>query len=191
MEHRYWEAWKKRDARTLAQIRAEDFREADHDGVWDKKQTEQGDLDLETTAFTMSNEKVSVLQPGVALLTYEVEYKASYKGKGISSSHSYIASLYERRKADWQLVYTQESLANDSQAVMEKEAPEQVVQVEKDLLNTYIRLPPIAVHYPLTSASKPLPQTLCCWPKLKLLLLTTLVSHSQARRILESPKQNR
>jgi len=116
LEHRYWEAWKMSDAKTLAQIRAEDFREADHDGVWDKKQTEEGDLDLETTAFRMSNEKVSVFQSNVALLTYEVEYKASYKGKDISSSHSYIVSLYERRKDDWRLVYTQESLANDSQA---------------------------------------------------------------------------
>ena len=116
LEHRYWEAWKMRDAKTLAQIRAEDFREADHDGIWDKKQTEEGDLDLETTAFRISNEKVSVLQPDVALLTYEAAYKESYKGKDISSSHSYIASLYERRKGDWRLVYTQESLANDSQA---------------------------------------------------------------------------
>ena len=32
LEHRYWEAWRDRDAKTLAQIRAEDFREADHDG---------------------------------------------------------------------------------------------------------------------------------------------------------------
>lgn len=104
LEHRYWEAWKNRDTKTLAQIRAEDFREADHDGVWDKRQTEQGDLDLETTAFTMSSEKVSVLQPNVALLTYEVGYKQSYKGKDISSSHSYIASLYARRKGDWRLV---------------------------------------------------------------------------------------
>ena len=56
LEHRYWEAWKNKDTKTLTQIRAQDFREADHDEVWDKKQTEQGDLDLETPAFTMNNE---------------------------------------------------------------------------------------------------------------------------------------
>ena len=116
LEHRYWQAWKHKDAKALAQLRAEDFREVDHDGVWDKRQTEQGDLDLETPEFSMSNEKVSVLQPDVALLTYEIAYKSSHKGKDISSSHSYIASLYARRNGDWQLAYMQESLANDSQA---------------------------------------------------------------------------
>jgi len=138
LEHRYWEAWKHKDAKTLTQLRADDFREADHDGVWDKKQTEQGDLDLETPAFTMNNERVSVLQPNVALLTYEIAYTSSYKGKDISSSHSYIASLYARRKSYWQLVYTQESLANDSQGVKQKEAQEEVVQAENALLNTYV-----------------------------------------------------
>jgi uncharacterized protein DUF4440 len=59
MEHRYWEAWKNKDANTLAQIRTEEFREADQDGVLDKKQAEQGESDMEITSYVLKNEKVS------------------------------------------------------------------------------------------------------------------------------------
>src|SRR5262249_26540442 len=47
-----------------------------------------------------------------------------------------------------------------------------------------------AVEQPLTSTYKPLPDTLCFWPKLKLSSLTNLPPHSPRRRIVESAKQN-
>ncbi len=75
-----WEASKHKDAKTLAQLRTEDFQEVDKDGVWDKKQAEQGESDMEITDFTLKNEKVSVLHRDVVLLAYEVAYKGSYKG---------------------------------------------------------------------------------------------------------------
>ena len=48
----------------------------------------------------------------------------------------------------------------------------------------------IAVEPPLISGSKPRPDTLCCWLKPNLSLLTTLLLLPQGRRIFESAKQN-
>ena len=50
--------------------------------------------------------------------------------------------------------------------------------------------PLIALDYPLTSACKPRPDTRCYRLQSKLSSLTTLLLHSQRRRIFESPKQN-
>ena len=109
LEHRYWEAWKRKDTKTLAQLRADDFREVDQDGVMDKKQAEQIELDLEITEFKIENERVFLLQHDVALLTYEVRYAGSYKGMDISSPNSYVASIYQRRSGAWRIVYSQET----------------------------------------------------------------------------------
>lgn len=114
LEHKYWEALRNKEAKTLAEIRAEDFREADQDGVLDKKQAAQAESDMEITSYALRNEKVEALQPNVALLTYEVAYKGSYKDKDISSPHAYVVSMYVRRNRSWRLAYSQETAAKEN-----------------------------------------------------------------------------
>lgn len=114
LEHKYWEAWKSKDLKTLARLRSEDFREVDQDGVKNKRQAAQIDAALQVTSFTIRNERVSMVQREVALLTYEVSYTASYQGDDASSPHSYVASLYLRQNGVWRLEYSQETAANAS-----------------------------------------------------------------------------
>jgi hypothetical protein len=82
---------------------ADDFAGVDLNGETFTKQSDIQDVktgEFVVKSFNMTNEKVSFLNPAVALLTCEIAYEATENGEN-RSTHSRVGVVYVRRNGAW------------------------------------------------------------------------------------------
>jgi len=114
---------------------ADDFAGVDLNGETFTKQSDIQDVktgEFVVKSFNMTNEKVSFLNPDVALLTYEIAYEATENGEN-RSTHSRVGVVYVRRNGAWRYLYSQETAAKSLQAAEETEVENHIVALEKRL----------------------------------------------------------
>ena len=66
---------------------------------------------LDLTDYTMEDVKVTLFNSDVALVTYKVTEKGSFKGEQLPSKPYYVGSGYLKRGGEWVNIYTQTTLA--------------------------------------------------------------------------------
>jgi hypothetical protein len=106
---------------------ADDFAGVDLNGETFTKQSDIQDVktgEFVVKSFNMTNEKVSFLNPDVALLTYEIAYEATENGEN-RSTHSRVGVVYVRRNGAWRYLYSQETQIKNSQAAGQQEVRNQ------------------------------------------------------------------
>ena len=70
-----------------------------------------GALNVDLTDYAMEDVKVTLFNADVALVTYKVTEKGSFKGEQLPSKPYYVGSGYLKRTGKWVNIYTQTTLA--------------------------------------------------------------------------------
>jgi hypothetical protein len=105
-----WEALKKKDFDAFGNMLASDYIEVEDDGVYDKAGIVAYLKDLTISDVTFSNWKVLPIDKDAELLTYNVNVKATFKGKDIPPGPYRAAAVWLNRGGKWLAIYYQETL---------------------------------------------------------------------------------
>jgi hypothetical protein len=66
---------------------------------------------VDLTDYAMEDVKVTLFNSNVALITYNMTEKGSFKGEQLPSKPYYVGSGYLKRGGKWVNIYTQTTLA--------------------------------------------------------------------------------
>ena len=112
LEKRDWEVTKKKDWKSLDKLLSPDFVWIDDSGVIaGRNDFVRYFANLDLTDYTMEDVKVTLFNSDVALVTYKVTEKGSFKGEQLPSKPYYVGSGYLKRGGEWVNIYTQTTLA--------------------------------------------------------------------------------
>ena len=112
LEKRDWEVTKKKDWKSLDKLLSPDFVWIDDSGVIaGRNDFVKYFANLDLTDYTMEDVKVTLFNSNVALVTYKVTEKGSFKGEQLPSKPYYVGSGYLKRGGEWVNIYTQTTLA--------------------------------------------------------------------------------
>ena len=112
LEKRDWEVTKKKDWKSLDKLLSPDFVWIDDSGVIaGRNDFVKYFANLDLTDYTMEDVKVTLFNSNVALVTYKVTEKGSFKGEQLPSKPYYVGSGYLKRAGEWVNTYTQTTLA--------------------------------------------------------------------------------
>jgi hypothetical protein len=112
LEKQDWEITKKKDWKSLDKLLSADFVWIDDSGVIaSRNDFVKYFANLDLTDYTMEDVKVTIFNSNVALLTYKVTEKGSFKGERLPSKPYYVGSGYLERGGEWVNIYTQTTLA--------------------------------------------------------------------------------
>jgi len=112
LEKRDWEVTKKKDWKSLDKLLSPDFVWIDDSGVIaGRNDFVRYFANLDLTDYTMEDVKVTLFNSNVALVTYKVTEKGSFKGEQLPSKPYYVGSGYLKRGGEWVNIYTQTTLA--------------------------------------------------------------------------------
>lgn len=108
-EKKLWEAWKNKDPKPFKATLAADAVMIGEQGVADKATSIQGitGMDCTVKSFELSDFKVSMANPSVAVLTYKATVDATCGGTSVPSV--WASSTYVNRGGKWYAFTHQES----------------------------------------------------------------------------------
>jgi len=107
-----WEVTKKKDWKALDGLLSPDFVWVDDGGVIaGRSEFVKYFANVDLTDYAMEEVKVTLFTPNVALVTYKVTEKGSFKGEQLPSKPYYVGSGYLKRGGEWVNIFTQTTLA--------------------------------------------------------------------------------
>jgi Domain of unknown function (DUF4440) len=113
LEKQDWEVTKKKDWKALDKLLSPDFVWVDDDGIiLGRNDFVEYFANVDLTDYAMEDVKVTFFNPDVALVTYKVTEKGSFKGEQLPSKPYYVGSGYLKRTGKWLNIYTQTTLAH-------------------------------------------------------------------------------
>jgi hypothetical protein len=108
LEQEDWEEAKKKDWKAYDRLLSEDFVWVDENGVVaGRVPFVRYFADLDLKDYAMEDVKVTMFSKDVALLTYKVTEKGTFRGSALPPTPSYVSSEYIRRGGKWVNVFTQ------------------------------------------------------------------------------------
>ena len=108
LEQEDWEEAKKKDWKAYDRLLSEDFVWVDENGVIaGRVPFVRYFADLDLKDYAMEDVKVTMFSQDVALLTYKVTEKGTFRGAALPPTPSYVSSQYIRRGGKWVNVFTQ------------------------------------------------------------------------------------
>ena len=113
-EHKFWDAFKAKDAKAVMEVISSDGWSADMMGFAPASQISTMMQDYTLEDITMQDPKVLRLDKDAAILLYTANFKATYKGQPIPSGPYYCSTTYVSRGSKWLAMYHQESLAQSA-----------------------------------------------------------------------------
>src|SRR2546422_602716 len=109
-EKAVWEALEKKDYDAFGNMLASDYLEVEDDGIYDKAGIVTYLKDLNISNASFSDWKMFPLGKDAALITYNVNLKANFKGQAVPPGPYRAASVWANRDGKWLGVYYQETL---------------------------------------------------------------------------------
>jgi hypothetical protein len=108
-EKKLWEAWKNKDAKPFRATLASDAVMVGPNGVADKESSvkEITTMDCSVKSYTLSDFKLTMVNPTVAFLTYKAVVDAKCEGADVPSA--WASSVYVNRGGKWYAFSHQES----------------------------------------------------------------------------------
>jgi len=105
-----WEAFKKKDKKSLAAMLDNRFRQFEEglSTFGDKKAEVNAPDDFELISYTLSDFNVKSLGPNAALVTYIAQYEGKSGGQS-SKAKSVFGEVWVRAGDDWKALYMQET----------------------------------------------------------------------------------
>lgn len=108
LEKEDWEVAKKKDWKAYDRLLSEDFVWVDEHGVIaGRSPVVRYISDFDLKDYAMDDVKVTRFSKDVALLTYKVTLRGTFRGQALPSTPSYVSSEYVRRGGRWVNVFTQ------------------------------------------------------------------------------------
>jgi len=112
LEKQDWEVTKRKDWKALDRLLSSDFVWVDDDGIiLGRSDFVRYFANVDLTNYAMEDVKVTLFNAEVALVTYKVTEKGSFKGEQLPSKPYYVGSGYLKRTGKWVNIYTQTTLA--------------------------------------------------------------------------------
>jgi hypothetical protein len=104
-----WEAVKKKDWDAFTKLMADDYIEVENDGVHDKAASVQMAKDFDLSDYTLSDWKMTSIDPNSVLITYTANVTAKFKGEAVPGGPYRESSAYVNRNGEWLAIYYQET----------------------------------------------------------------------------------
>ena len=104
-----WEAVKQKDWDAFTKSMADDYIEVEDDGVHDKAASLQSVKDFDLSDYTLSDWKMTPIDPNTVLITYNANVTAKYKGEPVPAGPWREASAYVNRNGQWLAIFFQET----------------------------------------------------------------------------------
>jgi len=104
-----WEAVKQKDWDAFTKSMADDYIEVEDDGVHDKAASLQSVKDFDLSDYTLSDWKMTPIDPNTVLITYNANVTAKYKGEPVPVGPWREASAYVNRNGQWLAIFFQET----------------------------------------------------------------------------------
>jgi hypothetical protein len=113
LEKQDWEVLKKKDWKALDKLLSADFVWVDDSGVIvGRTESVKYFANFDLIDYSMDDVKITFFTPNVALVSYKVTEKGSFKGEQLPSKPYYVGSGYLKRGGEWVNIYTQTTLAS-------------------------------------------------------------------------------
>ena len=106
-----WDAIKKKDWDALGKMLDSDFIDVEDDGVYNKTDSIASLKDYDLSEITYSDWKMLTIDKAAVILTYNLNPKATVKGKPVPPGPYHAAAGYVNRNGEWLGVYYQQTLA--------------------------------------------------------------------------------
>jgi len=104
-----WEAVKQKDYDSFAKLMADDYLEVEDDGVHDKAASVQSVKDFDLSDYTLSDWKLTPIDPNTVLITYTANVTGKFKGEPVPSGPYRESSAYVNRNGQWLAIFYQET----------------------------------------------------------------------------------
>jgi hypothetical protein len=123
LEKSAYEAWKSKDAKFWDTFLSDKFVGWGTSGRLDKASAtrQYTGADCAIKSYALSNEKMSSLGKGVALITYKITVDGTCDGQ-VVPANSWAASVYVRKGGKWKSAFHAEAPVVDAKAALEKPA---------------------------------------------------------------------
>ena len=104
-----WDTLKQKDYAAFGNMLASDYLEVTDEGTMDKAAIAVDVKDFIPTDVTFSDWKMSLVDNDAAILTYNLHYKATYKGKEVPPGPYRAAAVWVNRDGKWQAFFYQQT----------------------------------------------------------------------------------
>jgi len=106
-----WEAVKQKDWDGFGKMLADDYLEVVDEGVHDKTASIQSVKDIDLSDYTLSDWKMTPIDPNTVLITYTANVTAKAKGEPVPPGPYRESSAYVNRNGQWLAIFYQETRA--------------------------------------------------------------------------------
>ena len=104
-----WEAVKQKDWDSFTKLMADDYIEVADDGVHDKAASVQLVKDFDLSDYTLSDWKMTPIDPNTVLITYTANVTGKFKGEPVPAGPWRESSAYVNRNGQWLAIFYQET----------------------------------------------------------------------------------